>query len=100
MIEIIGAFLAGIGAHAVYKWQVERAAWSHYMREKGARGNVKQEQISKRMNEAIMRAIELKTEGKDLKEILTIVATEFPDVALQLGGKLLSGKIKGLEGLI
>ena len=100
MIEGIIGFALGVGVFAAWNWSIQRAATSIYMREKGARGNQAREANSSQVNSAILRAIELKKEGKDVKTIIATVAAEFPLVALQVGSKILSGRIKGLEGLI
>lgn len=100
MIEGIIGFVLGAGLYHAYQWQVKREVMSVYMREKGNRGNAAREEKSSRMNEAILRAVTLQKEGMELKEMIPTLAKEFPDVALQLGAKIMSGKIKGLEGLI
>lgn len=93
----LGAFLAGIGVHAAYNWQVERAAYAKYMREKGSRGNQKQQEISDRMGAAVAEAALMVKEGAKPLDIAKTLLPKYPDVALQLAKKL--GK-DGLEGLI
>jgi len=92
----ISGFVAGILAHAVYSFQVQRAAYSRYMREKGSRSNAKQAEFSDRMSAAIVEAAAMYKEGKKPMEILKELAPKYPDVALQLVKKFGKGDLKGL----
>lgn len=96
IVQIVGGFVAGVCVTTVFNWLVQRAAYSRYMREKGARGNASQAQSSERLSLAIAEAMTLFQEGKKPMEILKELAPKYPDVALQLGGKFLKGKLGGL----
>lgn len=98
ILLVFGSFLAGICVHAAYQWQVQRAAFSHYMREKGARGNQKVKESSERLMSAIAEAAALYQSGKSPTEIGKELLPKYPDVAAQLAQKVLKGKLDGALG--
>jgi hypothetical protein len=60
----------------------------------GSVGRASREQNSERMNEAIAKVALLIKEGKQPADAIKAVAGEYPDVALMVGKKMLTGQLK------
>jgi len=96
----IGGFVAGFIFNEFAYYGLDRRIFSLENKAKSSLGVQAREEKSVRMGEAIARAVALKAEGKEAKEIVQTVALEYPDLAMDIAGKLLKGKLGGLGGLI
>lgn len=103
IIEILAFFCVfwiGAGFALVMQWLIMRKALAIARANYGVKGREAMRETNSRMAEAVAEAVAMYQEKKDIKEIASVLLAKYPDIAMQLGSKLLKGKIKGLGGLL
>lgn len=99
-LAFFGVFWVGAGFALVMQWLIMRKALAIARANYGVQGREKIQETNTRVAAAIAEAVAMYQEKKDLKEIASVLLAKYPDIAMQLGSKLLKGKIKGLGGLL
>lgn len=94
LMSVFGAFFAGMIAAFVLFYVVQKFIGSEINRRNANKAVVARKENKERLYEALQVVAGRMAQGEDVKKVLTEVATQYPDVAMNLmkqGPQLLKG---------